>query len=115
MECRSAAQSDPRTFTIVLYRPRIRNVGAHWPTNMESRSRPMIFSVSDVAIDAPASHRKVSDGSLAVCCSIVRATTPSECSGGVTVLMGDLLCQTHIGERAALVLTASTRTRSRRD
>src|SRR5687768_16501739 len=84
-------QSEPRIFTILLYRPRIRKVGAHWPTNIESRSRPMILRVSDVAMDAPASQRNVSDGSLAVCCSMVRATVPSECSGGVIVRMAFLL------------------------
>src|SRR3954447_9719046 len=36
---------------------------------------------------APASHKNVSLGSLAVCCSIDRATTPSSCSGGVMVLI----------------------------
>src|SRR5690606_38049619 len=33
--------SEPATFTILLYRPKIRNVGAHWPTNSDSCLRPI--------------------------------------------------------------------------
>jgi hypothetical protein len=38
----------------------------------------MNFSVSEPAIDAPASHKNVSDGNFAVCSSIAVATVPSE-------------------------------------
>ena len=36
--------------------------------------------MSDVAIEAPAAHKNASEGSLAVCSSIARATGPSLCS-----------------------------------
>src|SRR4051812_31674969 len=52
-------QSLPNSFTILLYSPRIRNVGAHWPTNNASLSRSIIFNVRLAAMLAPASHRNV--------------------------------------------------------
>ena len=39
-----------------------------------------IFKIREAAIDAPAAHKKASEGSLAVCSSIARATGPSLCS-----------------------------------
>jgi hypothetical protein len=42
---------------------------------------PLIWSVSDVAIDPTAAQRNQSDGILAVCCSMDLATVPSVCCG----------------------------------
>src|SRR4051812_29047959 len=57
-------------------------VGAHWPTKLLSSFLPSICSSSEPTIEPPAAHRNRSEGSLAVCCSIVRATTPSVCCRG---------------------------------
>jgi hypothetical protein len=38
------------------------------------------FKISEAAIGAPAAHKNESEGSLAVCSSIARATEPSLCS-----------------------------------
>ena len=42
--------------------------------------QPEMKHAADAIIDAPAAHRNVSDGSFAVCSSIVLATAPSVCS-----------------------------------
>jgi len=42
---------------------------------------PEIWSAADNAIEPSAAHRKVSEGSFAVCSSMVRAICPSVCSG----------------------------------
>ena len=55
------------------------SVGAHCPTNKLACFCPMAPSVSDVAIEPTAAHRKVSEGSLAVCVSMAFATRPSVC------------------------------------
>jgi len=39
-------------------------------------------------MDAPAAHRNVSDGSLAVCSSIAFAIGPSDCLDGVVISLG---------------------------
>ena len=60
-------------------------MGAHCPTKSASWCRSNSFSISEVAIDAPAAHKKASEGSLAVCSSMARATGPSLCSMGVVI------------------------------
>src|SRR5687767_532880 len=66
----------------------MRNVGTHWPTKRLSSLRPENWRINDPRMEPHAAHRKRSDGNLAVCCSIVRATVPSVCSafGPVTGL-----------------------------
>src|SRR5947209_5034616 len=59
----------------------MRNVGAHCPTKRLSCCLPEICNSREPAIEAPAAHRNQSDGILAVCCSIGRATKPSACCG----------------------------------
>jgi len=44
---------------------------------------PLIWSVKDVAIDPTAAQRNQSEGTLAVCCSIIFATGPSVCVGSL--------------------------------
>ena len=44
----------------------MRSVGAHWPTKTLACLLPIICSVADVAMDAAAAHKKVSDGNFAV-------------------------------------------------
>src|SRR5688500_6944111 len=58
----------------------MRNVGAHWPTKLDCSFLFARLSTSDTPMEPKAAHRNVSDGSLAVCCSIVRATGPSRWS-----------------------------------
>ena len=57
-------------------------MGAHCPTKSASWCRSNIFNISEVAIDAPAAHKNVSEESFAVCSSMARATGPSLCSMG---------------------------------
>jgi hypothetical protein len=72
--------ADPCCLTSLLYTPRIRIVGAHCPTRSASWCLSSIFKISEAAIEAPATHKNPSEGSLAVCSSIARATGPSLCS-----------------------------------
>ena len=44
-------RSDPSCFTSLLYKPKIRNVGAHWPTKRLACLLPMSCNVIDVAIE----------------------------------------------------------------
>ena len=60
-------------------------MGAHCPTKRASWCRSNIFSIREVAIDAPAAHKNASEGSFAVCSSIARATGPSLCSIGFVI------------------------------
>ena len=60
-------------------------MGAHCPTKSASWCRFNIFSIREVAIDAPAAHKKASEGSFAVCSSMARATGPSLCSMGFVI------------------------------
>ena len=55
-------------------------MGAHCPTNNASWCLSSIFRISEAVIEAPAVHKNASEGSLAVCSSIARATGPSLCS-----------------------------------
>jgi hypothetical protein len=55
-------------------------VGAHCPTKSASWCLSSIFKISEATIEAPAAHKNASEGSLAVCSSIARATGPSLCS-----------------------------------
>jgi hypothetical protein len=50
------------------------NSGRPFPTKSASWSRSSIFKISEAAIEAPATLKKASEGSLAVCSSIARAT-----------------------------------------
>lgn len=54
-------------------------MGAHCPTKSASWCLPSIFKISEAAIEAPEAHKNASEGSLAVCSSIARATGPSLC------------------------------------
>jgi hypothetical protein len=47
----SAHQSEPATFTILLYSPRINRVGAHWPTKLLCSFFPMICSAKEPAME----------------------------------------------------------------
>ena len=60
-------------------------MGAHCPTKRASWCRSNIFSIREVAIDAPAAHKNPSEGSFAVCSSMARATGPSLCSMGFVI------------------------------
>jgi hypothetical protein len=44
----------------------MRNVVAHWPTNVLACLFPLACKTREVAIEPPAAHRNQSDGSLAV-------------------------------------------------
>jgi hypothetical protein len=55
-------------------------VGGHCPTKSASWCLSSIFKISEAPIEAPAAHKNASEGSLAVCSSIARATVPSLCS-----------------------------------
>ena len=63
-------------------------MGAHCPTKSASWCRSNIFSIREVAIDAPAAHKNASEGSFAVCSSMARATGPSLCSMGFVIQRG---------------------------
>ena len=53
------------------------NVGAHCPTNVLACRLPLIWSFKDVAIDPTAAQRNQSEGTLAVCCSIILKMQPA--------------------------------------
>src|SRR3954464_15387248 len=55
----------------------MRKVGAHWPTNKASCLRPMTLRGREVAMEAPAAHKKMSDGNFAVSRSMAVAAFPS--------------------------------------
>lgn len=76
----AAYQIGPIIFTILLYTPMIRSVGAHWPTNRLIRVLPVISKMAERAIDASDAVRNADDGTFAVVCSIVRVIEPSECA-----------------------------------
>jgi hypothetical protein len=61
------------------------NRGSPLPDERASWCRSNIFSIRDVAIDAPAAHKNASEGSFAVCSSMARATGPSLCSMGFVI------------------------------
>ena len=76
----TASGSEPCNFTILLYRPRVSRVGAQWPTKFAFRSSPISSRASDKPTEPTAAHKNKSEGSLAVCCSMLRANVPSRCS-----------------------------------
>src|SRR3712207_1371950 len=84
-------RSDPATLTILLYRPRSRNGATHWPMKRLFSSWPVTSRIKDTAMAARATHRNTSDGSLAVCCSITRATRPSDCCAAFGVLQAPVV------------------------
>src|SRR5215211_5946915 len=57
--------------------PSSRKTGAHWPTNRLAWRLPASCSAADMPAEPTAAHRNVSDGSLAVCCSMALARRPS--------------------------------------
>src|SRR5258706_3480569 len=93
--------------------PSSRNVGAHWPTNSASWSRPLNFSASEPRIDPPASHRNVSEGSLAVYSSIGLASPPSLCSPA-SDNMGDMGDSFQLGLIANITTSPNSQRRSGR-
>jgi hypothetical protein len=69
--------SEPSCLTNLLYIPKIRNVGAHCPTNNAHWSLPIAFSVAEIAIDPTAIPRYAVLGSLDVWDSIVPVNSSS--------------------------------------
>src|SRR5918994_929711 len=58
------------------------SVGTHSPMKLLTCFLPDTCSAADTPIAPIAAHRNVSEGSFAVCCSMPRAISPSECSIG---------------------------------
>ena len=75
--------------------PKMRKVGAHCPTNKERWSSPSSFIVRDTKIDPRAAQRKMSEGSLAVCCS--------RCAGDWTFRMLDGFSHGDVNSNAKLM------------
>src|ERR1700739_1443731 len=65
--------------------PKSKNVGTQCPTKVESWCLSVALRRSESRMEPSAAHRNRSEGSLAVCCSKLRAIGPSACNSGFVI------------------------------